>query len=310
MPRSAEDYLREGTRAVKLGVPDRALECFQRVQEVTTSPELCAEALTREADVHRTQCAWDAALDCARQAQGIAEAAKLPRHLDEAINAEGSVLIARGDLAAAVPLFEQLAAGTADLRMRGIALQNLGTVHAQQGRLDAAETAFAESYYSFVACGYERGQAIALNNRGRLALDRRDIGRAAEVLDSALEVARTVGDEELIALATANLAEATLYLGDPDAAWGLVCVALGSFRSSGNVAREIECLRMLGAIDERRQDFAAARRCYRHALSRAREVGAKLEVEVLEQAMERLGALTPPSLPASGAIDEATPPAG
>jgi tetratricopeptide (TPR) repeat protein len=182
-----------------------------------------------------------------------------------------------------------------DVRLRGIALQNLGAVYAQQHDLDAAERAFAESSACFAACDYERGRAIALNNRGRVALDRGDAARATEVLAEALRAARDVEDEELIALATTNLGEATLATSDYPRANDLVCTALGHFRASGNRWREVECLRLLGVISARRGHAEEARRCLDRGLTLARDIDARLEVEAITG---ELAALEAPGAPA------------
>ncbi len=161
-------------------------------------------------------------------------------------------------------------------------------MYAQQQDLDAAERAFAESHTCFERCSYERGQAIALNNRGRVALDRGDAARATDVLAQAVRAARDVEDEELIALATTNLAEATLGTADYARANDLVCTALGHFRESGNRWREVECLRLLGVISARRGHTVEARRCLERGMALAREIDARLEVAAISTELDRL----------------------
>jgi tetratricopeptide (TPR) repeat protein len=284
------ELLKEGLRAEKLGILDRALAAYREAAEQASDPGKVAEALLRQADVLRVQCEWEPAIDVARRAQDVASRAGLPVARAQAVNAEASVHLARGDLARARPLFEQIAHGTDDLRLRGIALQNLGSVSAQEGDLDQAERMFAQSVACFRDCGYERGQAIALNNQGRVALDRRDVVAARRVLERAVDAARQVEDEELIALSTTNLSEATLATADYERAHDLVCSALGHFRSSSNRWREVECLRLLGVINAHRGHRADARRCYERALHLAREIDARLEITALT---ELLAALPP-----------------
>src|ERR687886_368268 len=71
-------------------------------------------------------------------------------------------------------LFRQVLETNGEPRVRGIALQNIGSILAQQGSLGAAERAFAESLGYFRRAGYQLGEATALNNQGRVALDRGD----------------------------------------------------------------------------------------------------------------------------------------
>ena len=147
---------------------------------------------------------------------------------------------------------------------------------------------FAESFACFRACGYERGQAIALNNQGRAALDRGDPAGARGTLEQAVDAARQVDDEELIALATTNLSEAMLATNDFDRAHDLVCSALGHFHVSSNRWREVECLRLLGIINTRRGHVDDARRCYDRALELAREIDARLEIARIMELLEAL----------------------
>lgn len=278
--------LAEGARAEKLGMHDRALAAYEAAA-ASHDPAVASEGLRRQADIQRLRCDWDTAVRSARRAQRVAREAGLPQQVAEALNCEASVLLARGELKGARLLLEQMVDVAADARLRGIGLQNLGAVHAQRHDLDAAERAFAESHACFTACGYARGQAITLNNRGRAALDRGDTTRASALLGEAVAAARDVEDEELIALAMTNLGEAVLASADYERASDLVCTALGHFRTSGNRWREVECLRLLGTINERRGHHAEAMRCYGHALDLARGIDARLEVAALEQVIGR-----------------------
>lgn len=281
--------LAEGIRAEKLGLHDRALSAYEAAAAESPDVEVVAEALRRQADVLRIRCEWEQALVVARRAQQVAREAALPRFYAEALNSEASVFLSRGDHDGALPLLEEIVRVSDNPRLRGIGLQNLGSIHAQRRDLDAAERAFAESYACFQACGYERGQAIALNNQGRAALDFADLERAKRLLGQAVDAAREVQDEELIALTLTNLGEAMLAASDFDRANDLVCTALGHFRVSENRWREVECLRLLGAINERRGHLKEALRCFERGLGLAREIDARMEIAIIEAELARLG---------------------
>ncbi|MHB1072119.1 MAG: tetratricopeptide repeat protein [Gemmatimonadaceae bacterium] len=283
----ALELLQEGRRAEKLGILNRALEAYEDAARASDDPAIIAEALVHQADVHRACCEWDDAITCARDAQVIAVTAGLKDRHAEALNAEAVVHIARGDFPAAMPLLEKLLGAATDARLRGIALQNLGTMRAQQGQLADAEQAFVESYECFVSCGYERGQAIALNNQGRVALDRGDLTLAERVLQQALHAAKEVDDTELIGITMVNVAEAILP-HDAVRAESFACSALGHFQHSRNTWRMIECLRLLGSIHQHRGNVEEAARCYRRALGMAKEIGARVEIAALEKCMQRL----------------------
>jgi tetratricopeptide (TPR) repeat protein len=289
MPDTAK-LLENGRHFESAGVLDRALESYAWAAETAADPAVVAEALTHQSRIHRCRSEWEPALDSARRAQEVARAANLAGLIAEAAIAEANVLICQGDYQPALRLFEQVLATSDDPRVRGIALQNIGSIMAQQGNLGAAERSFAESFGCFRRAGYRLGEATALNNQGRVALDRGDAALALQVLEQAIIAARAVGYTELIALATVNIAEALVARGELARAEESASTALGYFASSGNRWREIECLRIIAAINERLGGAADALRCYERALCLARELGAQRDVDVLRDCLTRLGA--------------------
>jgi tetratricopeptide (TPR) repeat protein len=286
----AADLLENGRHFECAGVLDRALESYAQAAEGAADPALAAEALTHQSRIHRCRSEWGPALDTARRAQELARAAKLDGAFAEAAIAEGNVLICRGDFQPALRLFEQVLAMNEDPRVRGIALQNIGSILAQQGNLGAAERSFAESFGCFRRAGYLLGEATALHNQGRVALDRGNAVLAEQVLEQAIVAARAIGYTELIALATLNVAEALVVRGDLARAEEIASTALGYFATSGNRWREIECLRIIGDINERLGSVADAVRCYERALGAAGELGAQQDVRVLRDCLSRLDA--------------------
>jgi tetratricopeptide (TPR) repeat protein len=281
------DSLDDGVRAEMHGDLDRAVALFAAAAR-SSDASTAAEALTRLADVRRSRGEWDAALDAARRGKAIARDAALETLVLHAIIAEANVLLCRGDFFEARGLFEQVLGLTADARMRGLALQNLGSIMAQQGELGAAERFFAESYGQFQHAGYRRGEATALINYGRVTLDRGDLKLAEDLLCQAINAAREVEHAELMALATLNLAETRCRLGDTLQAEDLASEALGVFSGCGNRWRQIECLRLIGTIHEQRGDPENATRCFERGLSIAHEMGATVEIRCLNDCLCRV----------------------
>lgn len=288
-----EGLLEQGLNAERYGDLERARLCYE--QAVDTAPrddaetESVLEALNRLAGVFRNRSEWDRGLEVARRGQALAASSGRRTRLVDSIIAEANILNCRGDFGEAVMLYRRAMDMTRDPRTRGVALQNIGTILATRGELGMAENAFADSSRYFREAGYSRGEAIALNNRGRLALDLGDAERAETILDAALGAARAVQDADLTALASLNLGEAALARGDAGRALDFVSVAIGFFISSGNRWREVECLRLLGAISEHRGDVDDARRCYERGHLLAGEIGASVEIPRLTAALERLG---------------------
>jgi tetratricopeptide (TPR) repeat protein len=285
----SNELIDEGIAAERLGLIDRAESCYSLAAQ-SEDPCVQARAFTKLAGVHRSRADWDLALEWARRAQEVARASGERSIENEAIVAEANVLMCRGDFAAATFVFESLLVSELEPRLRGVVLQNLGSILAQKGQLGSAERAFAESYGYFRQAGYRRGEAIALNNYGRVALDRKNIPLAERSLEDALSLAREVEDSDLVALATLNLAEALTQRREDKRARDLASAAFGHFRSSGNRWRQVECLRLLGALHEREQCTDDAERCFERGLKLAEEIDAKSEIALLREALARVRA--------------------
>ena len=284
----AVDLIEEAKRCESHGVLDRALEKYEAAAQSSADPAIIAEALTHQSRVHRLRCEWEPAVSVARRAQETALRASLPAHLSDAVNAEALVLVCQGDFTEALKLFNRMLELSEEPRVRGIALQNIGSILAQQGKLGAAERAFAESFGWFRHAGYRLGEATALNNHARVALDRGNAQLAEQLLEEALAAARAEEYAELIALATLNLAEALSVRGLYERAEEQASTALGYFATSGNRWREIECLRLIGSINEKLGDCENAIRCFERALKVAEEIGARQDVHIIQDCLARV----------------------
>jgi tetratricopeptide (TPR) repeat protein len=285
--RDAAALLNEGIRIEGIGDLRGAISLFSAASHAS-DPATAAEALTRLADARRSCSEWDGALSAARAAQDVARRAGLEPLELHALIAEANVLLCRGEFHEAKLIFQAVIERTSDQRMRGLALQNIGSIHAQQGEMGAAERCFSESYGCFQRAGYRRGEATALLNYGRITFERGDPDLAADLLCQAVEAAREVGHGELIALATQNLAEVRAKQGDIDSAEDFASEALGFFAGCGNRWREIECLRLIGSINEQRGAYDNAAHCYERGIRLAKEIGSAFEERSLSACLARL----------------------
>jgi tetratricopeptide (TPR) repeat protein len=281
------ELLEEGIRCEQSGALDRAFEKYQSAAELAEDPDIVSEALRRQAEVYRSRCEWENAIETAHRSADVARRAKLSGRLAEALNAQASVYMSRGHFTTAAPLLEQILALTSDDRLRGIALQNLGTIAAQSGDLTTAEARFAESGSCFERARYTRGHAVALVNSAAVALDRGDYERAGARSRDAVILARQVNDMELIALATKNLAEAHVGMGDLAKAEDHASEALGFFKLVENAWRQVECYRLLGDICVRRGQCDSGIACYQHGLALAERIGATGEIAKFADCMEK-----------------------
>lgn len=281
MPEPLGD-IEEGLRLEKFGMLDRALAHYEAAA-TGEDPLIVTTALRRRASVLRTRCEWEGALVAARESAAVAIRHGLHDAHAEALNAEAAVFQSQGDFGAARPILERILDMTENPRIRGVALQNLGGIAAEEGDYEAAEHRFLESYRCFKAADYDWGQAFALNNYGRAAMDRDNFEIAERVLTRAVELAREIEDLDLAAIATMNLAETMLCANDLERADEAASTALGYFDMAGNRWRRVECLRLLGDINSRDGQVEVARRCYAQGLELARELGIQPEIVRLEE---------------------------
>lgn len=280
----------EGLGFEKGGVPAKALDRYGRALDAATDPAHAAEALCRMSHVHRDRTAWAEALDAARRSAELANDAGLKDALAEALNASAAVHISRGDFDEAESLLERALDAASDPRVRGVALQNLGSVAGQRGDFETATERFHESGEYFRRAGYAWGEAVALNNVAAIALDRGRYGRASRLAGRAADAARRVGDLDLVAVATLSRAEAHGGLGEYEKAEELASEALGYFATTENQWRRVYCMRVLGDLSRRRDADDTALRFYRAALELAERVGADRDATLLR---DRLAELDP-----------------
>jgi tetratricopeptide (TPR) repeat protein len=283
-----QDQLASGLRHEKAGMFDAALATYKSAVALAIGPEERAEVLIREASAHRGLCDWEAALAAARSAEKVAREASLARWLGEALNFQGIVHQLTGDFEKAEEFFQAVLESNSGDRVRGLALQNLGSIAAQTSNLELAERRFSESADCFRSAGYAWGEAFALNNQAAVALDRGQVEDAVRIGERAVAAARLVNDLELLGIASLNHAEALAGMGQLDEAEEMAGAANGIFVASKNTLRRVNCLRLLGDIRVRLGDPDTAARCYNIGVDLAREVGARRELEELTRKLAEI----------------------
>jgi tetratricopeptide (TPR) repeat protein len=246
-------------------------------------------ALCRKADLYRVWSRWEQAADSAREGAAVARKAGEYTLYAEAINAEANVYHQRGEFDAAIPLYERVLELPVDDRVRGLALQNMGSIAAQREDLDNAERLFLDSYWHFRRAGYDWGVAFVLNNQAAAALDRGRYASAATIARQAMEAARQVDDFELLGVSTLNYAEALAAQDDLPHAESLAAGALGFFVLAKSEVHRAQCLRVLGDIYVRRGETSRARACYMQGLEVAVPLGSRYDTDKLREALARLG---------------------
>ena len=281
--------MEEGHRLEKGGSLDAALACYEEIAASAQSPAVLSEALRCQARVYHTRSNWDAALDAARRAAAIASDANLHDAYAKALNAEALVHQARGAFDAAIGPLEEILSLTDDFRLRGAALLNLGSIAAQLGDWPRARKRFHLATSCFRRAKDALGEATALTNYGRAAIDHGNFVVAEPLLADAVEAARAISDLDLLALATMNRAEAVAGLGNLEEAKTMADGALEYFVAAGNTWRRVECMRILGDIAASGGDRPTAAHLYDEARALARDIGAIREVELVEARRRALG---------------------
>lgn len=285
---SANESLDAGRRAEHADDLQRALHHYADAAiRAGDDPAVVTRALTGQAAVYRRLSDWELAADYARRARELAEDAQLPTLRAEALVAEGNALMCSGRFDEAITVYDRLARVATDERQRGIAMQNLGSIHAQRGDHGLAAAAFEQSRALFEEAGYARGVAIATNNLGRLAHDVGDLARAEPLLRAALDAARAVEDAELCALALINLAQLRVAQRNFTDAAPMAAEAFGHFVVSENRWRQVECLWVLADIAEAQGDPDAVRAHLERGAVIAREIGARVELGRIEARLGR-----------------------
>lgn len=284
---SSRSLVDEGLRYEKGGSLARAAQRYEAALERCEDPALRAEALVRLSSVHRARCAWEQAIDAARRSAVAASAAGLGPAYAEALNAEAVVFQQRGDFDSAIPLLERVRSVTTDERLQGLASQNLGAIAARRGDFDEAERRFLDSVAHFRKAEYDWGEAVALVNASAVALDQEKWLAARDTARAAQAAALRVGDQELLGVATLNVAEATAKLGDLATAEAQASEALGLFSIAENPLRKAECLRLLGDVAMARGMYEVARRCWERGLEMAEGAGAAPETAQLRERLDR-----------------------
>lgn len=280
---AANEALEAGLRAEHRDELHRALDHYADASLAAgDDARVVAQALTRQAGVYRRLSEWDLAADHARRAHQLAEDADLPHLRAEALTAEGNALMCAGRFDEALAVYQRLQRVAMDDRQRGIAMQNIGSIQAQRGEHERAREAFEASRFLFHQAGYMRGEAIASNNLGRLALDCKELNAAETLLQRALIGARAVEDAELAALALLNLAQLRVAQGALHSAAMMAAGAQAHFTESENRWRQIECLCVLADVAESEARPNEARDYLVRGAEIARTIDARAELTKIE----------------------------
>jgi tetratricopeptide (TPR) repeat protein len=282
--------LEDGIRYDRAGVLTRARESFVEVTERwRENPAAAAEAWWRLANLQRLQSQWDDALESARAAARLARENQFLDIEADALNIEGAVWWTRGDYAKARGLYQHMLELAQSPITRAKALQNLGSLSAEERDYETAERLFTESRELYRLMNDARGEAFSLINIGRMQAELGDPARACETLEAAIVQSRQIGDIELHATSLLNLGIAIGDLGRFAEAEERITTAYGQFTIADIPVKRVRCLLQLATFARRRAEPAAARLCLDHARKVAARADLPIELRLIDEQLALLG---------------------
>ncbi|HEX7020786.1 MAG TPA: hypothetical protein VF159_12280 [Gemmatimonadaceae bacterium] len=292
-PSAAQAHLDRGFRFEQAGSVTRALESYNDAIAASGTSLDEAQARLRLARVLRSLSRWDEAVREAREAVRIALESRADDLAAEALNVEIGVHLLRGDFGPADELANRAMVMAQSARVRGITLQNRGSLAALRKDFSSAERLFAESVAAFRESEYDLGLAIALVNAAAAARDMDDAKRALRLSEEAADLCRRINALDVLLVAVQNQASALVALGQLDEAEARLTEALGHFTSARNPIRQAECLEIMGEMAARRAgDVETAMRCYGRARDLAVAAGDRL---LAERLTHRIAGVVEPS---------------
>jgi tetratricopeptide (TPR) repeat protein len=285
-----ERMVEEGLSLKEHGFGDQALVLFADAAGAADPvlPSIASRARRGAAWVHTSQGRWRDAAREIRRARRLAQAARDSDLVAEALNGHGMLHHTRGRIDRATSFYRLGLEHAVSARVRGVLLQNLGTIAASAKRFAEADAFFSDSEDNFRSAGYSRGLAIATNNRAAIALDTGHFGDARDRAEGAVEAARAVGDSELLSIALVNLADALYHLGRVAESEGAVAEAFGQLTMQSNPWRRAQCLQIMGNVRRELGYAPEARRCYEMGIGVLASAGVVAHGDPLRTSLRRL----------------------
>lgn len=157
--------------------------------------------------------------------------------------------------------------GESDDAWRAVALSNKGVIALTRGDLDEAERSLRQSLALHETLGDARGQAANLGNLGRIARTRGRLDEAEALLQRGLELQEAVGSVEGQAAALVSLGAVAQTRGRLDEAETLYNRALGLYGEIENPEGHAAALGNLGLIAKDRGQLDEAADLFERALN-------------------------------------------
>jgi tetratricopeptide (TPR) repeat protein len=258
----ARALAREALASWRGADPDQAIDACDDALALLLpvgSSDALADVLRWKGSIMRDRGSHSAASDLYTQSLAVADSIGYRHGRAHALNCLGTIAQIRGDLSAAERWYGEaarIAHRLADRRLSGMVQQNLGIVAETQARPDEAVAHFRLALAAFEQEEDSEAVLWVLNNLGLLYIREAAYHRAAEVLERALGLARTLKDvasEAFVEENRASLFLATDKLTDGEAA-AMRAYALADQRHDNT--RRASALRLLARVARTRDNTA------------------------------------------------------
>lgn len=268
------------------GENERAIELCNRAVELQTElgePGEAVGPLINLATVfYRYAGNLDSALDQLLRAQGILAEHPDPR-LEATVRNELAFLFdQRGEYQEALEQYETALEGYEALRedfYAATVLFNMGTIHQRLGNLDATREYYQQALARMEEIeGTSLTRVHALLGLGWVYIQYEELERAEDLLDEALEIARDLDNEPLLAAALERMGELHVATGRPSEAISSLDEALALYRESGGSWREPSILVQLSRAHAALGDEERALEILFEAASEFRRIGRRSRV--------------------------------
>jgi tetratricopeptide (TPR) repeat protein len=196
----------------------------------------------------------------------------------------GNVCYAHAEYVKARTSYNAALGQTANERLHGMVLLNLGVIANIEGQLDEACSHYLQSRAAFHRAGDSNGEAQAHHNLGMLHADRLEWDAADQAYARCLELSEITGNREMIGLVWMNRSELSCSMGRYEEAVTRCDQALGIFAEIGAEVHRGTTLRWKGRALRELHRYVASERALGEAVRIAHRAQAKLlEAESMQE---------------------------
>jgi eukaryotic-like serine/threonine-protein kinase len=249
---------------------------------------LLERALNQQARSLEKQGKLDDALQCAQEAERIADAAGERAEGAKALTIIGIVRFDQGNIAEAVKAYERALAiqrESGDLRSAATTLNNLANALGEQGDLSASIKMSNEALAMFRQLGDKHSTAAVLGSIAARTIQQGDLKQGKKMLEEGVAASREIGDQERTSTALYNLGEVLRWQGDLKGARKMYEQAEALSKQIGDQSGVAYALYSLGDVSTAEGSFSAALDNYNLSIDLRTKIGEKGNVAESQMAL-------------------------